>query len=445
MASSASPTAFHKLLKWLDDEGKLFRVYTQFVPRLLFPVSFTYISSPSSHSLDRNIDGLESKAGLSYGLGLPTPSNSTVPRSRSPSPSAPPSGVPRCIPLHGVLSTLHCPHCAHITSIDPHLPLLSSGSTSPCPACLTLEETRNSLGERSRGVGWLKPSVVLYGEPHPQAERVGEITRKDLMGPRPDLLLVVGTSLKVPGTKLLVRELAKVIRPPAKEKEEDEFAAPSSSAASTSSAVGGAGKKKLKKFHSVYLNFDFPTPAREWKDTFDVWARGDIQVLAREVVEQKLREDNEKEKRRMEKEEREMKRGEKESLGASIVEENIKGKGKGKVVGVTTSSTITKKKTSTTTVSRKVAQSRPIPKLKSKPLPAPTPTIVPKKRKRPPPTTCTVEPGPPAFALKGTSTRPRILPASLLAKVEQQQQELLTPTVAWKGFGSSKPGLHARK
>mgnify|MGYP001578721742 FL=1 len=58
----------------------------------------------------------------------------------------------------------------------------------------------------------MKPDVVLYGEAHKEGERVGEITRKDLLGARPDLLLVVGTSLKVPGTKLLVRELAKVIR-----------------------------------------------------------------------------------------------------------------------------------------------------------------------------------------------------------------------------------------
>lgn len=31
MADDASPTAFHRFLKTLDDEGKLFRVYTQFV------------------------------------------------------------------------------------------------------------------------------------------------------------------------------------------------------------------------------------------------------------------------------------------------------------------------------------------------------------------------------------------------------------------------------
>lgn len=29
MAQSAEPTAFHQFLKTLDDQGKLFRVYTQ--------------------------------------------------------------------------------------------------------------------------------------------------------------------------------------------------------------------------------------------------------------------------------------------------------------------------------------------------------------------------------------------------------------------------------
>jgi NAD-dependent SIR2 family protein deacetylase len=37
MSDKAEPTAFHRLLKTLDDEGKLFRVYTQCV--LSLPLS----------------------------------------------------------------------------------------------------------------------------------------------------------------------------------------------------------------------------------------------------------------------------------------------------------------------------------------------------------------------------------------------------------------------
>lgn len=152
----------------------------------------------------------------------------------------------------------------------------------------------------------MKPDVVLYGEAHPEGERVGEITRRDLMGPRPDLLLVVGTSLKVPGTKLLVRELAKVIRPPAREDEDDddELEIPVSSGASTASGQRRR-KRKPKPVHAVYLNLEFPTPSREFKDVFDVWMKGDVQGFIEAVEQERKVEDALVEKRRQEREVRE--------------------------------------------------------------------------------------------------------------------------------------------
>ena len=44
LSEDASPTPFHQLLRLLDERGKLLRVYTQ------------------------NIDALEAKAGLSFGV-----------------------------------------------------------------------------------------------------------------------------------------------------------------------------------------------------------------------------------------------------------------------------------------------------------------------------------------------------------------------------------------
>ncbi|KAL8293410.1 hypothetical protein RQP46_000111 [Phenoliferia psychrophenolica] len=341
MADEASPTAFHRFLKALDDEGKLFRVYTQ------------------------NIDGLEEKAGLSYGLGnrstpIPAPRSrkvlppapapapappSSLPlstRTRSNSPSTPPSssssppptpglldpaGIPRCIPLHGHLSTLSCPACSHSLPITPHLPLLSSGSTLPCPSCLETDTTRRSLGDRSRGVGRMKPDVVLYGEAHPEGERVGEITRRDLMGPRPDLLLVVGTSLKVPGTKLLVRELAKVIRPLEKDvKEEgidDDTEMPISSASTTASSSTTSSQRrkksapKPKPVHAIYLNLDFPTPSREFKDVFDIWLRGDVQTFVEQLEVERRAEQTTLELRRVERENRERRKSLKDHFASS--------------------------------------------------------------------------------------------------------------------------------
>lgn len=81
-----------------------------------------------------------------------------------------------------------------------------------------MEQTRQLIGKRARGVGKLRPSVVLYNELHKDGEGVGEAVRKDLVGVSKgkgrsgaDLLLVVGTSLRVPGTKRIVREFAKAV------------------------------------------------------------------------------------------------------------------------------------------------------------------------------------------------------------------------------------------
>ncbi|KPV73861.1 uncharacterized protein RHOBADRAFT_45153, partial [Rhodotorula graminis WP1] len=337
-ADGVAPTAFHSWLKQLDNDGKLFRVYTQ------------------------NIDALEEKAGLTYGLGdktLPLPPRRRTAAPRSPSKSSttatsahasgsttplpaasassalgptssqmslasstastastsyptprssqspPPthSTIPRCIPLHGHLSTLSCSFCKLVTPTAAYLDLLSSGTAPLCPACLAKEALRSAAGERARGVGVLRPDVVLYGEEHKDGERVGEITQRDLMGQRPDLLLVVGTTLKVKGTKRLVRELAKVIKPVSA----SSTASSSSSTSAPTTTTTTSSSTKQAPVHTIYLNAEFPSPAREWADVFDVWCRGDIQefvaALAREAgrVESEARERDERRRARVEK------------------------------------------------------------------------------------------------------------------------------------------------
>ena len=106
-----------------------------------------------------------STASTSY----PTPRSS-----QSPPPTH--STIPRCIPLHGHLSTLSCSFCKLVTPTAAYLDLLSSGTAPLCPACLAKEALRSAAGERARGVGVLRPDVVLYGEEHKDGERVGEIT-----------------------------------------------------------------------------------------------------------------------------------------------------------------------------------------------------------------------------------------------------------------------------
>jgi NAD-dependent SIR2 family protein deacetylase len=177
---------------------------------------------------------------------------------------------------------MHCVSCTHVFPLRDHLEHLSSGIPPYCPECTTLEKVRQMSGKRSRGVGKLRPSVVLYNEDHKDGEHVGEVVRKDLTGssPRADLLLVVGTSLRVPGTKRIVREFSKAVRLRATKANantnntaEGDSQTPTSSPRRTPVANEGP-------ITSVYLNLDFPVPTRDWEGVFDVWLKGDAQQFA---------------------------------------------------------------------------------------------------------------------------------------------------------------------
>jgi hypothetical protein len=53
--------------------------------------------------------------------------------------------------------------------------------------------------------------MVLYNEHNPNDEAIGAVVKADLIN-RPDALIVVGTSLKIPGAKRIVREMCGVVR-----------------------------------------------------------------------------------------------------------------------------------------------------------------------------------------------------------------------------------------
>ncbi|MCO5590254.1 hypothetical protein L7F22_044223 [Adiantum nelumboides] len=219
MADAATPTSFHHLLKRLDMEGRLMRVYTQ------------------------NIDGLEEKAGLSFGLGHTGDSRKTLRNlgkrkreaadrasgkgraglSRCKSDSAVLFGnraiddeadvdepmFPRAIPLHGSLSTMTCQVCGHkiylslaspgpqtlpqgVRELSPSasdqavnaMDLLSQGESVPCKQCETADMARTVVGLRSRGIGMMKVDVVLYNGQNEGAERVGDCVERDILGLR---------------------------------------------------------------------------------------------------------------------------------------------------------------------------------------------------------------------------------------------------------------------
>jgi hypothetical protein len=120
----------------------------------------------------------------------------------------------------------------------------------------------------------------------------------------PDLLIVAGTSLKVPGTKRIVREFAKACH--ARDRRvyysSDESGDDSSSEApakvTRSGKKASAAKKEEEEeeeqaeeeeeeeedinapIRTILLNYDFPVPPSQWEGVFDVWVQGDVQQSA---------------------------------------------------------------------------------------------------------------------------------------------------------------------
>ena len=197
----ASPTEFHYMLQDLNIKKTLLRCYSQ------------------------NIDGLESKVGFNM--------DSTLDLSN------------RCIPLHGGLHSLRCIVCASTYPLQNYHAILASGHFPSCSLCQQKGEQRSAAHHRSRQIGQLRPDIVLYGEDHPQGEAIAAAHKHDLTL---DLLLIVGTSLKVPGTANLIKKFSKQLH-----------------------------KNGLQ--HSFYINET--APSKEWHNIFDVFVEGDCQVFAK--------------------------------------------------------------------------------------------------------------------------------------------------------------------
>lgn len=228
MSSKAVPTAFHHLLKALDHRGSLLRVYSQ------------------------NIDGLEKKAGLNvYDPPLFTQADS------------------KCILLHGSIHQISCNACCAARYTHSYSEHLESGILPQCPDCLTKQDQRKIAGKRARGVPFMLPNVVLYGQQYGNYEYVQEACGLDLgvssqSKRKIDLLLVVGTSLKIPGTINIVKQFAKLLK---------------------------KDQPKSKAPRTIYL--DLGSLKQEWKCVFDLWIQADCQVVSTLLLE-KLQTDREK-------------------------------------------------------------------------------------------------------------------------------------------------------
>lgn len=179
------------------------------------------------------------------GGGAPGPAPSALPSappSQGPTLSAPNRGV-ECVFLHGSLESLRCFLCGLTSSWDDAERELETlaGRQPTCPHCAGATAAREEKGKRALGVGKLRPDIVLYGEEHPQSDMIGNIVQHDL-SLVPDMLLILGTSLRVHGLKTVVREFAK--------------------------AVHSKGGKV------VFVNFTKP-PDSVWSDIIDFWVQSD--------------------------------------------------------------------------------------------------------------------------------------------------------------------------
>ncbi|KAL5325609.1 hypothetical protein ACEPPN_006737 [Leptodophora sp. 'Broadleaf-Isolate-01'] len=186
----ASTTESHKFLRILRDGGRLVRNYSQ------------------------NIDLLEEREGLCTDLSKGTGSKGRFSRRGGHGVGGSGSGGGGCesVTLHGSLERLRCSICNTKSDWDGEgrIATTLAGSAPDCPTCQTQSNKRAGNGRRKLAVGRLRPDIVLYGEEHPNANLIAPLVTHDLaLGP--DVLLIMGTSLKVHGLKIMVKEFAKAV------------------------------------------------------------------------------------------------------------------------------------------------------------------------------------------------------------------------------------------
>ncbi|KAI5456996.1 DHS-like NAD/FAD-binding domain-containing protein [Mariannaea sp. PMI_226] len=280
------PTSSHRFISHLRDRGKLVRCYTQNIDQIEEKVGlstslqdgpgsrgrFSRRSTANANQLNKMVEeasicstdqcstdttqqnfdseaaGQQSQSTQSEGTETPPTTETEPPLAdamkpppRNPRRETPRSGV-ECVFLHGSLELLRCFLCGRVCTWDEDKELETmSGQQPECPHCVGATTAREERGKRALGVGKLRPDIVLYGEEHPNSHLISPIVTHDL-ALSPDLLLILGTSLRVHGLKVMVREFAK--------------------------AVHTKGGKV------VFVNFTKP-PESSWGDVIDYWIEWD--------------------------------------------------------------------------------------------------------------------------------------------------------------------------
>ncbi|EMR67202.1 putative hst3 protein [Eutypa lata UCREL1] len=174
------PTTTHHFIAQLRDVGKLARVYTQNIDEIEKKIGLStdlrngagnkrrksakqQLLIESEKDGKENLDQpkLEDDSIINGKVDGNQPASQASEDAERAKPRSPDKGV-ECVFLHGSLHSLRCFVC----------------------------------------------DIVLYGEEHPQSDLISPIVQYDLSA-GPDLLLVLGTSLRVHGLKVMVKEFAK--------------------------------------------------------------------------------------------------------------------------------------------------------------------------------------------------------------------------------------------
>ncbi|KAI1800795.1 DHS-like NAD/FAD-binding domain-containing protein [Daldinia bambusicola] len=221
------PTTTHRFIAQLRDVGKLARVYTQNIDEIEKKIGLsTDLKSGAGNrrrksakqqladwekDCKENLEAPKDEDDPSTDIVQASQGSETCARNITRSILAQDRGV-ECVFLHGSLHALRCFVCGKLCDWDEdgRESCTLSGEQPECPHCAGATAARQEKGKRALGIGKLRPDIVLYGEEHPQSDLISPIVQHDL-SVGPDLLLILGTSLKVHGLKVMVKEFAKAV------------------------------------------------------------------------------------------------------------------------------------------------------------------------------------------------------------------------------------------
>ncbi|KAI1451758.1 DHS-like NAD/FAD-binding domain-containing protein [Annulohypoxylon moriforme] len=222
------PTTTHRFIARLRDVGKLARVYTQNIDEIEKKIGLsTDLKNGAGNRRRKSTKQQVMNSEKEFKENQEPPRNDDGPnrvdtdqaspnsevsgRSNTRSALAPDRGV-ECVFLHGSLNSLRCFVCGKLCDWDEdgRESCTMLGEQPECPHCAGATAARQEKGKRALGVGKLRPDIVLYGEEHPQSDLISPIVQHDLSA-GPDLLLILGTSLRVHGLKVMVKEFAKAV------------------------------------------------------------------------------------------------------------------------------------------------------------------------------------------------------------------------------------------